>query len=359
MQSNECPDHQTMDLVHSGKLASADLDIIEQHIEKCEACSQYLNSKWTSHKRRSFPKQEKISVPLWVKTWAEHGLPKQLPRLNKPIVEGDIGSLGKYRLLTALGNGTSSIVYHGFDTVLHRNVTIKVFRPGYIRNGINDQAAVEEARAIAQFDNSLVVGILDIGKEGATDYLVLPYTNGTALNILLKSADFHGLPLTNLLTLAHDIAMGLRTIHEHGLCHRDLKPSNIIAYVAPDGKIRARLIDLGLSNCPELKAGTEGYMAPELKKNTPPTAAADLYSLGCVLNDMALVSDRAWPRELMKTIHDLLKHDPSQRPSLATVISVIDKRLPPRTALVNTGLLVLICLAVIVVCLASLIGFFR
>lgn len=346
MTVQECPQPSLLELVHAGKLSPTELNTVESHLETCEKCSDYLNTIWKSSHKPRLARDETIPVPLWVKSWAEHGPPRQLPRLKKPIVEGDLGSLGKYRLLNSLGNGTSSVVYHGFDTVLHRNVTIKAYRPGYIRNGINEKAAVDEARAMAQFDNNRVLGIIDIGKDGPTDFLVFPHTNGTCLSVLLKSAGFNGLQRSTLLTLAHDITMGLRTIHEHGLCHRDLKPGNILAYVAEDGKIRARLIDLGLSKCPDSKAGTEGYLAPEVKKGFPPTPAGDLYSLGWVLNAMALVSDQKWPRDLRIVVNNLRKHDPTLRPSIATVLSVLEKHQAPRNAIATTAILFVIGLMV-------------
>ena len=97
------------------------------------------------------------------------------PILRPPLVPGDHGRLGKYRVMEKLGEGASSVVYRGFDKVLLRPVVLKVFRPGYDLGKDGKRDMMDEARIFALFSNDLIVGILDLCRDAGTFFLVLTF----------------------------------------------------------------------------------------------------------------------------------------------------------------------------------------
>ena len=97
------------------------------------------------------------------------------PILRPPLVPGDHGRLGKYRVMEKLGEGASSVVYRGFDKVLLRPVVLKVFRPGYDLGKGGKRDMMDEARIFALFSNDLIVGILDLCRDAGTFFLVLTF----------------------------------------------------------------------------------------------------------------------------------------------------------------------------------------
>ena len=97
------------------------------------------------------------------------------PILRPPLVPGDHGRLGKYRVMEKLGEGASSVVSRGFDKVLLRPVVLKVFRPGYDLGKGGKRDMMDEARIFALFSNDLIVGILDLCRDAGTFFLVLTF----------------------------------------------------------------------------------------------------------------------------------------------------------------------------------------
>ncbi|WP_338899561.1 protein kinase [Streptomyces sp. TG1A-60] len=207
---------------------------------------------------------------------------------------------GRYLLLNRLGSGGMGHVWLAHDRELDCEVALKeiVFRdPDEAER--ERTARVARARAEARHAAGLrahpnVVTVHDVLEHDELPWIVMEYVPG-ALD--LKALVTRRGPLAP----AEGARIGLAVLdaltagHERGIMHRDVKPANIL--LAPDrtGSPYARVLltDYGISVQPDTQetrytgthvvVGTSGYLAPERAQGGPPTAAADLFSLGCTL----------------------------------------------------------------------------
>src|SRR6187551_2104738 len=151
--------------------------------------------------------------------------------------------LGPYEILGALGAGGMGEVYKARDTRLERTVAIKVL-PSLTQADPDSRARFErEAKVLASFDHPHICALHDVGREGAIDFIVMPYVTGETLAARLAKGP---LPLPQVIETASQIADALDRAHGHGIIHRDLKPGNVMLT-----KSGARLLDFGLARLEE------------------------------------------------------------------------------------------------------------
>lgn len=326
MDSVSCPPEKTLVDLCEGRLETDELAGLERHLEECGGCSDkvYALLKGQGHEGRGLAGP--TASDLMVGGLLRLGGPSPGPILRPPCADGDLGRLGRYRLLQVLGEGTSSVVYRGVDKLLLRAVIVKAFRPGYCAGEDGKRELLEEARMVARFTNDLVAGLLDLGKDGGTPYLVFPNSNGTSLDSLLAGNGNKGqeasavrLRTGETLSLARDLAKGLEEIHRQGLLHRDIKPANVVVHMDSDGKRHGRLIDLGLACSRSSRVGTPAYRAPELEAGGIHSVSTDMYAFGRLLQDLQCLASSAWPRGLRSITTALLDDNPVFRPSVPEV----------------------------------------
>ena len=249
----------------------------------------------------------------------------------------ELGYLGKFRLLTILGEGGMGRVYRAEDTTLRREVALKVI---LLRGGHRAASAEQrdglfsEAQAAAKLNDPNIVGVYEVGEIDDTPYLVMPLLAGETLAARLRKSQ---LPAYQLCRIAEQIARGLAAAHGAGLVHRDIKPANV--WLEPTaGGIAVRLLDFGLARplteMPAGLAGTPAYMAPEQAARKAVDHRADLFALGAVLFEMA-TGKRLFPGEA-RTVKDLLEAVREFDPPSATKLL---PTVPPRLAVLIAGLL--------------------
>jgi serine/threonine-protein kinase len=218
--------------------------------------------------------------------------------------------LGPFEIVGSLGAGGMGEVYKARDTRLDRTVAIKVISELIAEEPELRRRLESEARAISKLNHPHICTLYDVGRDGATDYLVLEYLQGETLaDRLIKGA----IPPDQVIALAIQIAEALRTAHRAGIVHRDLKPGNIMLVDAREGPMRASLVKLldfglartfrvgqdarvnGASAAPTIAApatargtilGTLQYMAPEQLEGREVDARTDIWAFGCVLYEM-------------------------------------------------------------------------
>jgi len=222
--------------------------------------------------------------------------------------------LGPYEILSAIGAGGMGEVYQARDTRLGRTVAIKVLPPGASADPARRLRFEQEARAVSTLNHPHICVLHDIGREGATDFLVMEYLDGQTLAQRLRKGP---LPLAQVLELGAQVADALATAHRHGIVHRDLKPANVMLTKAGgvrQGSPQAKLLDFGLAKLkaqpaagvglsalstqapatrPGAVMGTVPYMAPEQLEGKEADARTDLFAFGCVLYEM-LTARRAF-----------------------------------------------------------------
>ncbi len=190
--------------------------------------------------------------------------------------------LGRYRLLTELGRGGSGVVYRAHDSLLKRDVAVKVLG-GSSLTGEAQARLLEEARAAAGINHPGIVGIYDAALAGDTAFVVMELVEGPSL---------HDLTIDGWAQAAHvggEVCAALEHAHRNGIVHRDLKPENIL--FTPEGRVK--LVDFGLARPIASRLTAEGslvgslhYIAPEQALGQPVDARTDLYALGVVLYEL-------------------------------------------------------------------------
>ena len=212
----------------------------------------------------------------------------------------DLGKLGPYRVLEAIGHGGMGIVLRAHDTKLNRVVAIKVLAPELAANATARKRFLREAQAAAAVSHDHVVTIYAVeenepstdlprARRGSLPYLVMEFIDGQSLQQKIDQ-DGH-LELKEILRIGRQVAAGLAAAHEQGLVHRDVKPANILLQNAVErvqitdfGLARAK-DDVGITRTGEV-AGTPQYMSPEQAQGNAVDTRSDLFSLGSVLYAM-------------------------------------------------------------------------
>src|SRR3954454_12686665 len=222
----------------------------------------------------------------------------------------------RYELLEVVGTGGMSTVYCALDTLLERNVALKVLHPHYG----DDEEYVErfrrEARSVAQLSHPNIVTVIDRGESDAQQYIVFEYVDGESLKQLVDRAG--PLPARRVIELGLQIADALAFAHQHGLVHRDVKPQNVL--VTEDGE--AKVTDFGIARSLDVEhgvtqtgtvLGTSNYLSPEQARGQTVTPATDVYSLGVMLFEL-LTGEVPFPGENFVAV--AMKHTNEPPPSL-------------------------------------------
>ena len=189
----------------------------------------------------------------------------------------------RYEVQKLIGEGATSTVYLGIDSVLGRKVALKILHP-HVRDTTRKRF-FQEALAAAQLNHPNIMGIHDRGEDNSRDYLVVEYVEGRPLS------EFIPTNVETVTNLGAQIASALHYAHEREIIHRDIKPANIM--VTPENNIK--IMDLGLAlpreakrvTAPGMVIGTPAYISPEQAKGKDLDFRTDIYSLGIVLFEMA------------------------------------------------------------------------
>lgn len=191
--------------------------------------------------------------------------------------------LGKFQIVGELGRGGMGVVFEARDTVLERNVAIKLLPRSISAQPDVLERFLREARAAAKLNHAHVVAVYDADQVNGQYYIVLELVRGGSLQDSLKTGPLAWIEATQVLA---DACRGLEAAHRAGLVHRDIKPANLMRSV--EGTVK--LADFGLvrSNAwSEVTVtssgnvlGTPQYMSPEQCRSEQADSRSDLYSMG-------------------------------------------------------------------------------
>ena len=133
---------------------------------------------------------------------------------------------GRYELKDVLGSGGMSTVYCAFDTLLERNVALKILHERFIGDEEHVERFRREARAVAQLSHPNIVTVIDRGEEEGKQFIVFELVDGENLKELVERGG--PLPVRRVLELGLEVAHALAFAHGQGLVHRDVKPQNVL-----------------------------------------------------------------------------------------------------------------------------------
>jgi eukaryotic-like serine/threonine-protein kinase len=202
-------------------------------------------------------------------------------------------SIGRYVLEELVSRGGMGEVWRARDQALGRPVAIKLLfnELGDSANTVDGERFLREARAAARLTHPNIVATYDVGYWDERPYLVMEFLDGPSVASDLHER--HWLPVPEIRRIGAQTASALACAHAAGVIHRDIKPGNLVK--AGDGTIK--LVDFGLAwlvnetghrLTPDGTAmGTTHYLAPEIAAGKPIDPRSDLYSLGCVLYELA------------------------------------------------------------------------
>jgi serine/threonine-protein kinase len=218
--------------------------------------------------------------------------------VNNAILGTTLG--GRYRLDARIGHGGMSTVYRAFDTVLERQVALKLMHREFTSDSDQLERFRREARAVAQLNHPHIVTVIDAGEWDANDedglgsiqagtpYIVLEYVDGETLKeLILREAP---MDVPTVLAYGIEIARALGAAHLQGIVHRDVKPQNVLL----GGEGGAKITDFGIARTLSEEGltmdgrvlGTTDYVSPEQALGQSVTGQSDVYSLGVVLYEM-------------------------------------------------------------------------
>src|SRR5712691_7170605 len=196
---------------------------------------------------------------------------------------------GRYRVVGRIAAGGMGEVYRAEDTVLGREVALKVLHPQFAGDrGFVDRFR-REARAAAILNHPNIVGVYDWGSTDGTYFMVMEFVRGHNLRSVLLE---HGrLEPAQVGEVALQVLAALDHAHGHGIVHRDVKPENIL--IAGDGTVKVAdfglaraFADSTISQAEGTVTGTVQYLAPEQIQGEPADPRTDLYALGVVMFEL-------------------------------------------------------------------------
>ena len=206
------------------------------------------------------------------------------------IYQLDPGSrVGRYVVRKRIGAGGFGVVFLGEDSVLKRDVCIKISRAPESSPRSEQFSLITEARSAASLDHPNVVRVFDTGSWNNHPYLIMEYVAGTTLGNEVTSSQ--PISIGRAIMLMKQVALALVHLHSKGLIHRDLKPANIL--ISPLDIVK--LTDFGLAISDDMPAwnkqqiaGTQRYMAPEqvLGETHRIDGRTDIWGFGVVLYEL-------------------------------------------------------------------------
>ncbi len=208
---------------------------------------------------------------------------------NKPIGKELTGRIGKYEIVRPLGKGAMGQVYLAHDTVLDRDVALKVM-VAQIADDPELKARFErEAKAVAKMTHRNVVTVFDLGShEDGSPYIAMELLRGQDLQKAVRQTP--PMSLEQKVTVIVQVLAGLAHAHQAGIVHRDIKPANI--FIQEDGSVK--IMDFGVAHVTAASmtgtgnvVGTADYMSPEQVQGKKVDGRSDLFSVGCMLFELA------------------------------------------------------------------------
>ena len=208
---------------------------------------------------------------------------------GKPVEKELSGRIGKYDIVRPLGKGAMGQVYLARDTMLDRDVALKVMVAQIADDPELKQRFEREAKAVAKMTHPNVVAVFDLGNHtDGSPFIAMEYLKGQDLQKAVRQTP--PLTLERKVVVIIQVLAGLAHAHQAGIVHRDIKPANI--FIQDDNTVK--IMDFGVAHVTAASmtgtgsvVGTADYMSPEQVQGKKVDGRSDLFSVGCMLFELA------------------------------------------------------------------------
>ena len=194
----------------------------------------------------------------------------------------------RYLITKHIGKGGMADVYLAIDTILKREVAIKILKDDLSQDKISLERFSREANASTCLSHPNIVDVYDVGDDGDRHYIVMEYIKGQTLKQFIQKRGPIYYP--EAIFIMKQLCAAIMEAHRNGIIHRDIKSQNVL--IKDDGT--AKVVDFGIAlaaNAKEITAedsilGSVHYMAPEHAKGETANMQSDIYSLGIVFFEL-------------------------------------------------------------------------
>ncbi len=194
----------------------------------------------------------------------------------------------RYQIIKSIGEGGMANVYLAYDTILDRDVAVKVLRGDLSNDEKFVRRFQREALSASSLSHPNIVEVYDVGEDNGQYFIVMEYIEGKNLKDLLKKRG--KLTTTEVVDIMSQIADGLSVAHDSYIIHRDIKPQNIM--ILENGLVK--ITDFGIAmamNATQLTQtnsvmGSVHYLPPEQASGKGSTLKSDIYSMGILMYEL-------------------------------------------------------------------------
>ena len=236
----------------------------------------------------------------------------------------------RYQIIKSIGEGGMANVYLAYDTILDRNVAVKILRGDLSNDEKFVRRFQREALAASSLAHQNIVEVYDVGEDNGEYYIVMEYIEGKHLKNLLKKRG--KLTLSEAVDIMMQITDGMSVAHDSYIIHRDIKPQNIM--ILENGLVK--ITDFGIAmamNATQLTQtnsvmGSVHYLPPEQASGQGSTLQSDIYSMGIVMfelltGELPFKGDNAVEialKHLKEPIVDIREKIPNVQNSIVNII---------------------------------------
>ena len=191
----------------------------------------------------------------------------------------------RYQIIRSIGEGGMANVYLAYDTILDRNVAVKVLRGDLAGDEKFVRRFQREAISASSLSHPNIVEMYDVGEDDGKYFIVMEYLEGVTLKSLIKKRK--KLTLAEVIDIMLQLTSGIACAHESYIIHRDIKPQNILMLDNGLVKITDFGIAMALNNSELTQTnsvmGSVHYLPPEQANGSGATVKSDIYSLGILM----------------------------------------------------------------------------
>ena len=224
----------------------------------------------------------------------------------------------RYKIVSSIGEGGMANVYLAWDTILEREVAVKILRGDLSHDEKFIKRFQREANSASSLKHPNIVEMYDVGEDDGKYFIVMEYVKGKTLKSLIKKRG--ALNLTEAIDIMLQVTSGIACAHDSYIIHRDIKPQNIL--ILEDGRVK--ITDFGIAMAlknneltqTDSIMGSVHYLPPEQANGNGSTTKSDIYSTGILFYE--LLTGKV-PFKGDNAVEIALKHMKEQIPSVCKI----------------------------------------